>query len=354
MRDEGSFSSHFLPDFCRDSTLLLVILVAELLAVVLTLAHSGTSEHFWRSLALISLFVQWIALGWVALLCRLGAWLNRLAPAIAAGIAYAIVLLITLTVSALTVWLANRVMPATAGNGSLDAQFVLRNALICAIVAAVGLRYMYMQHEWKRNIEARTGARLAALQARIRPHFLFNSMNSIAALIRSRPAVAETAVLDLAEVFRSALEEKDWSTLSEEFELSRHYLALESLRLGDRLQVEWDVESDLGDVRLPALSLQPLVENAVYHGIQPRPEGGAIRIGAHRGDTSLCISIDNPLPTDSAAQHRGNGIAVSNLQERLALAYRGEARLETSVDDGRYLVQLTLPMGDSHARHDRG
>jgi two-component system sensor histidine kinase AlgZ len=234
--------------------------------------------------------------------------------------------------------------------------FMLRNTLISAIVTAVSLRYMYVQHEWKRNIEARTGARLAALQARIRPHFLFNSMNSIAALIRNQPLVAESAVLDLATVFRSVLVDHDWSNLKEELELTRHYLALEALRLGDRLKVFWQIEPDLYAARLPALTLQPLVENAVYHGIQPRPEGGTIQIRAFHKANKLNISIDNPLPETQTKSHDGNGMAINNLKERLELAFRGDATLEIERNAGHFCVTLSLPlvMENKDARNDRG
>ncbi|AOU99424.1 hypothetical protein BI364_00085 [Acidihalobacter yilgarnensis] len=354
MREEGNPSTQFLPDFCRDGTLLLVILMAELLAVILTLAHSGTSISFWRALALTSLFIQWIALGSIALLCRLGPWLNRRPPAVAAMIAYAIVILVTLSLSTLTALFLDWVVHPDQVDLSFDLQFLLRNTLISAIVTAVGLRYMYVQHDWKRSIEARTGARLAALQARIRPHFLFNSMNSIAALIRSRPLVAESAVLDLASVFRSVLVERDWSSLEEELELSKHYLALEALRLGDRLNIEWHIEPGLANTRMPALSLQPLVENAVYHGIQPRPAGGTISISARCASSKLIIRVENPLPGQTAVPHSGNGIAVNNLKERLALAYQGDARLVVVQDAERFSVQLSLPMDATDARDDRG
>ncbi|OBS09591.1 two-component system sensor protein [Acidihalobacter prosperus] len=331
-----------------------MILMAELLAVILSLAHSGTGVHFWRALALTSLFIQWIALGSIAALCRLGPWLNRRPPVVAAAIAYVIVILVTLGLSALTALFLDWVVRPDNVNLDRDLQFLMRNTLISAIVTAVGLRYMYVQHDWKRSIEARTGARLAALQARIRPHFLFNSMNSIAALIRSRPAVAETAVLDLASVFRSVLEERDWSTLAEELELSRHYLSLEALRLGDRLRIEWRIEPGLDAARMPALSLQPLVENAVYHGIQPRPSGGTIRIDARRDGMKLVVVVENPLPGPDANPHRGNGMAVDNLRERLALAYDGRAKLVVEQDAERFSVQLRLPMEAKDARDDRG
>lgn len=356
MRDEGSPTNSFLPDFCRDSTLLLVILMAELLAMIFALSHPGPTTGFWRSLALTSLFIQWIALSSIAVLCRLGTRLNRHRAVVAAMFAYAIVIMITLAISWLTTFLLDQVVHPEHVDPMQDLHFMLRNALISAIVTAVSLRYMYVQHEWKRNIEARTGARLAALQARIRPHFLFNSMNSIAALIRGQPLIAESAVLDLASVFRSVLVEKDWSTLHEELELCKHYLALEALRLGDRLKVSLQINPNLGATRMPALTLQPLVENAVCHGIQTRAEGGLIHISAEQIDNKLSIKIVNPLPETPSNIHDGHGMAIKNLQERLALAYQKNAELEIRQDASHYCVTLNLPitMGNHDAHNDRG
>lgn len=356
MPEKGNSYSPFLPDFCRDNTLLLVILMAELLALILSLSHIGSLTSFWRNLALTSLFIQWIALSSITVLCRLGARLNRLRPAASALIAYALVMLITLAISGLTALFLEWVSGQQFVDYAQKLHFMLRNTLISAIVTAVSLRYMYVQHEWKRNIEARTGAQLAALQARIRPHFLFNSMNSIAALIRNQPLAAESAVLDLATVFRSVLVEKDWSTLKDELELTKHYLALEALRLGDRLNVTWQIDPDLDNARLPALTLQPLVENAVYHGIQPRPEGGTILINALNKSPRLLIQIENPLPVTQIHSHDGNGMAINNLKERLSLAFPGESKFEITQDARHFCVTLSLPLAleNKNARNDSG
>lgn len=355
MRDKGHSNQQFLPNFCHDSTLLLVILIAELLAVILTLAHSGAGGSFWKDLALTSLFIQWIALCSIALLCRLGTWLNQCKPVIAAIITYVIVLLVTLSLSGLTAIFLNWVVihPEILPTAN-DFQFLLRNTLISAIVTAVGLRYIYVQHDWKRGIEAHTGARLAALQSRIRPHFLFNSMNSIAALIQHHPEDAESAVLNLASVFRSVLEERDWTTLKNELELCKHYLDLEALRLGERLNIVWLIDPGLETIDMPALLLQPLIENAIYHGIQPRPSGGTIQIKAQTISSNLIIQIDNPLPKDASATHAGNGIAIDNLKERLRLAYQGKASLTVQQGADLFTVRLSLPTDINHARNDCG
>src|SRR5690606_31316183 len=187
--------------------------------------------------------------------------------AIAATVAYAWVLIVTAAVS----YGGYRLLEPAALAGPRE--FVLRSLGVAGIVAAVALRYLYMQHEWKRRLESESAARIEALQARIRPHFLFNSLNTIAAMIEAAPKAAEAAVEDLADLFRAALAANSRLVpLCDELALARGYLALEHLRLGERLQVEWDVDTLPVDALVPPLTLQPLLENAVYHGIEPRVE----------------------------------------------------------------------------------
>lgn len=217
----------------------------------------------------------------------------------------------------------------------------LRAALLAAAAAALLLGYFELRA--KAFSPAIAEARLAALNARIRPHFLFNSLNTVLSLIRAEPKRAESALEALADLFRSALRDhKELAPLSEEIALGRQYLELEKLRLGERLHVEWQVADVPLDTPIPPLMLQPLLENAVYHGIEPLPEGGTIRIGfARRGD-ELAIEIANPMP--ARGQHApGNQMAVANIRERLVLYYDLEARLEIENAAGNYHVRIILP-----------
>jgi two-component system sensor histidine kinase AlgZ len=182
------------------------------------------------------------------------------------------------------------------------------------------------------------------LQARIRPHFLFNSMNTVAALVRVDPAAAERTVEDLTELFRAALgEDQRTSTLGEELALADRYLAIEQLRLGDRLRVERDLDELPLSLEVPPLLLQPLVENAVYHGIQPLRGGGVVRIGGRRANGAIEIEIDNPVPEDAPVQR--NGHAQDNVRRRIAYHFGGRAGLETVVAEGRYRAIVRLPEG---------
>ncbi|MGA8881750.1 MAG: histidine kinase [Azonexus sp.] len=190
---------------------------------------------------------------------------------------------------------------------------------------------------------AQTEARLAALNARIRPHFLFNSLNAVLSLIRARPQQAEAALESLSDLFRAAMRDPgELVSLADEIALGKQYFELEKLRLGERLAVDWQIGAVSMDLPIPPLMLQPLLENAVYHGIEPAPEGGVVRIAIEQRGEELRIAIANP--TVAAGQHAsGNQIAVANIRERLALYYDLEARLEIDAGKQTYGVRIILP-----------
>ncbi|MDT8450962.1 MAG: histidine kinase, partial [Wenzhouxiangellaceae bacterium] len=201
---------------------------------------------------------------------------------------------------------------------------------------------------WKSQLRAEQGARMASLQARIRPHFLFNTLNTIASLVRTRPDDAEQAVLDLSDLLRSGLRDESWHTLADELELVRGYLRIESLRLGERLRIDWQLSDALPvDDELPALLIQPLVENAIMHGIARLPEGGELKIAgrADRGGKWSFV-VENPVPTDDDP-NGGDGarMALDNIRQRLELAWEGQAQLITNQGDGRFRAELRFPGG---------
>ena len=225
-------------------------------------------------------------------------------------------------------------------------EFSVRNLSVSAIVAAVILRYLYVQHQWRRRLESETRARIQALQSRIRPHFLFNSMNTIASLTRSRPEVAEQVTEDLAELFRESLGDASVpTTLEREFEICRQYLRIEQQRLGERLACEWEVDDVPMQALLPRLTLQPLVENAVYHGIEPAPAGGLVVIRAVCEGILIKISVTNPLaPQSYVSLREGNHIAQGNVTERLEVFFGGRAGMSVESDHESYRVELRFPL----------
>ncbi|MGQ0656483.1 MAG: sensor histidine kinase [Chromatiales bacterium] len=335
----------FLPDFCAIRTVFRVVIIAELLAIVIALASHGTPAERLDELALISLFIQWVALTCAAVLCTVRARLGRWPESLVVTIAYGLMVGVTWFISELTWWLGQWTSGVLALATSSHAEFVLRNLAISAIISALLLRYLYVQHHWQRRVKSESRARIEALQARIRPHFLFNCMNTIASLVRARPEAAEKAVEDLADLFRASLADaRGYLRMGEELHLCRQYLDIESLRLGERLRVEWDVEELPVDSLVPALTLQPLIENAIYHGIEPRAEGGVVRVQGWRDSGRLRIEITNPLPVVAGeARHEGNRMAQENVRERLAACFANAASLVVATESGHYRVTVSLP-----------
>lgn len=328
-----SQEGNFLPNFCANETVFIVVLMAELLALSLSLAQTPSTQDFWLVLAFHSLFIQWIALSAMAILCLLRQHLCRHSAFYNTSISFIIVQILTIFYGFIAQFLLNH-------------QYIIPSyqVAISSIVTAIILRYLYIQHQWKLQTEAEARARFEALQARIRPHFLFNSLNTIASLVSSRPDDAEEVVLDLAELFRAALRDNYHSTLEDELTLLQRYLAIESLRLGPRLQVEWDIDTSLDQsLALPGLLLQPLVENAVYHGIQPAPEGGKLCIQLQQHYQQLRIEISNPYHA-AAPRQEGQRMAQANVRQRLELAYAGRARFNIEQSAERYSVILWLPL----------
>ncbi|MCZ6667816.1 MAG: histidine kinase [Gammaproteobacteria bacterium] len=331
----------YLPDFCDAAVFLRVLLVIELFAIVFALI-SYSSGSLYVQIALNSVLMQWISLSVAAILCgitRLGYLRNtRVTTVVTIGL--------TLIVTLLVSWLSeNFAEMLRIDSPSLGLGFVLlRNSAIAMILIGLALRYFYVQYESERTLEVQAQARLQALQARIRPHFLFNSMNTIASLTHDHPDLAEQAIENLSDLFRASLAAEASIPLQQELELTRGYIQLESLRLGDRLFVKWHMPYDDIEVSLPALTLQPLVENAIYHGVEPLAEGGVIDITIDRENEYTRIVISNPLLEDRTEQHReGNQMAVDNIRERLAIAFSGEATMQQVEDDDRFTVTLKLP-----------
>jgi two-component system sensor histidine kinase AlgZ len=344
---DGADKFLYLPDFCTSRAALANVLICELTALVLTLARESAAVGVWTDLWRTSLFLLWIGLAGAGLLCLMRAPLNRLHVARgSAAVLLLIAALITL-ISAGAYILGHSSLVADSGAAFLFpadlATFLIRNVSIGLVVTALALRYFYVTHEWRRNIEMQATARVHALQARIRPHFLFNSMNTIASLTRSNPALAEEAVQDLADLFRANLSEKrDTITLEEECEVARTYQRIEQLRLGSRLRVDWRIESLPLKALVPGLMLQPLLENAIYHGIEPQPDGGTVTVTGELTGRQITIVVRNPV-TDAESEREGNRLALANIRERLELLYGERGLVKAGKFDAEYIVTLRFP-----------
>jgi two-component system sensor histidine kinase AlgZ len=351
--DLGDEHSLYLPDFCTSRTTLAIVLIVELTAFVLTLARQSIVVDFWTDLVRTSLFLLWIGLAGAALLCVLRSSLTRLSVAAGSAAVLALIAFLVAAISGCAYLIGRTHLVVDSGGTALfpanPLSFALRNVWIGLVVTGLALRYFYVAHEWRRSVELRAAARVHALQARIRPHFLFNSMNTIAALTRTDPPRAESAVQDLADLFRATLSDQhNTITLAEELEVARTYQRMEQLRLGKRLAVEWRTDSLPGAALVPGLMIQPLLENAIYHGIEPRPDGGRVTITGEISAGLITIVVRNPLGA-GPQQRDGNRLALANIRERLALMYGERALMKSGTFDGEYIVTLRFPLIERQA-----
>ncbi len=321
-------------DACHAGVVLRAVLFVETVLGA-AVAFTSPSLSVWLGqLALLTGAVLPATLAWLLIACSLKRWLQRLGlhGQWAAGVllgalagAYA---------CAMLYWLGLGQQPApwlaSAISGAL---------LAAALVAALVLRA-------QARTPAATTARLTELQARIRPHFLFNTLNSAIALVRDEPAKAEALLEDLSDLFRSALSEPSEAvTLNEEITLAQRYLAIEQVRFGPRLQVQWRLDPEAGSALLPPLLLQPLVENAVKHGVEPSAHGSQLYVSTKRRGRWVHIRISNTLPTCNPASHptQGHGMALANVRARLLLLHDVQCSFSAGIHGPTYQVRITVP-----------
>ena len=336
----------WLPDLCRLPRLLVMLSMAELIVIVLALVPDGSHWNYGRFVS-SSAFALWLALAISVLLCGSRRLLARLPPSLGGFLATIGAAAIAAALAAVTHRIDDATSVALVPEGISFARFVGGTTAVAALAVGVVLRYLYVNDSWKAQVRANARAEVEALQARIKPHFLFNSMNTIAGLVRSDPVVAERAVLDLSDLFRAALgASQSDSSLDEEVELAERYLAIEQLRLGERLRVVWRKREPLPwKMPLPRLILQPLVENAVLHGVSRLPAGGEVEIELTQLADRLLLRIRNPAPTPAEGRAGGSRHAQHSIGQRLRYAYGPTARMTAGWDGGYYLCELHVPTG---------
>ena len=336
----------YLPDFCAAGTLFIVLLIAELVAIVLTLAAHEPEGQFLIQLSKSSLFVLWLALLGSAVMCQLRSRLESAGKSRAFVISFVILAIMCVVVAELS-W---QLMWRFAGVAIIDdshSEFILRTFAISSIIIALSMRYLYVSSEWRRSIVLEAQARISALQALIRPHFLFNSMNTIASLTRSDPRQAEEAVEDLSDLLRASLSStRNRTSLKEELEVAAIYQRIEKLRLGDRLNIRWQIDELPMRARIPSLTIQPLIENAIYHGIELLPDGGDVTVTGKRDGQTLSISVSNPVAPGKARDKDGNKMAMANIRQRFELAYGDRASVEIDDQDNNFTVTLRFPIDE--------
>jgi two-component system sensor histidine kinase AlgZ len=316
----------------------MLLVTSELMVLALAMVQAQHDWIDWGYFGLLSLFVQWTVLTSIAMICPLR---PRLAQLSVASATLVIVVLVLADVFAFSLF-ADRVL--NPGAGAPQWHNIAKKMLLAMLITLMVLRYFYLQHQWQQQQEAELQARLSSLQSRIQPHFLFNSMNTIASLIASDPQRAEDAVLDLSELFRASLRTREQLIpLQRELELCQRYLDIEALRLGDRLQLQWRIADGLQNQAIPPLTLQPLVENAIYHGIQPCAQGGIVRVEAQASGDFVYLLVQNPKPEPGHSGHDGNRMALDNIQARVQALFGERAVLKHSHQGDIYTVTLRLP-----------
>jgi len=346
-----------LPDLRNLGTILRILLAVNGATLVAALAREPRLGMLATEWATLTGFVEPHLFAELALLWLVQPWLARVEFRMAVVIVTVITCVLGIGVHALTPRMANEV----AGSLARHLAFAL---------AAQFLLIAYFRLRARALSPAITEARLQALQARIRPHFLFNSITAVLSLMRSEPRRAEAALEDLADLFRVLMRDnRELTPLVEEVELCRQYLELEQLRLGERLVIDWNIKSMPGDALVPPLVLQPLLENAVYHGIEPLTGQGVLSINIFLSRDEVHAILKNPYIANGARHQAGNKMAIANIRERLALHFDAEASLESRVTRDTYEVHIRMPyrtkkpatagdgtstMSRRDAHHDRG
>jgi two-component system sensor histidine kinase AlgZ len=317
-------------DACQMGVVLRAVLFVEV-AIGVVVLFDG--QGFWNWLSRFSLVTGGAlpaVLSWLLLTCLAKHWLARL-PLLLQGVLPTMLGgLMGVSACGLLFWtglLSNPPWLASALSGL---------ALSTVLVTVLVLRA-------KARAPAHTAARLTELQSRIRPHFLFNTLNSAIALVRAEPAKAEALLEDLSDLFRHALMDQGESvTLADEIALAQRYLAIEKVRFGDRLQLEWSLDPRAEGARLPPLLLQPLVENAVRHGVEPSDSGALVRISTQRRGGAVVIKVSNTVPAGPGPA--GAGEALRNVQERLALLHDVQGQFASGTKNGVFQVRIEVPL----------
>ena len=336
-------ADYLLPNLCQGEGLLGVVITAELLSILIVVVKSGVGSFSWLDLGMTSLMALWITLLSASLLCLTRNLLANYSHPVTAALSYGFILLITGFTSLAGQWLM-ALLEVSHSGPPVSFWRLVDHVVIAAIPAGILLRHLFLQQMLRVQQRAELESRIQALQSRIRPHFLFNSMNIIASLIGSDPDKAETVVEDLSDLFRHALTDNHTLVpLRDELNLCRRYMAIEKLRLGERLATVWQIDDYGSGVQIPSLTLQPVLENAVYHGIQLLPEGGEVVVTVGRANNRIQIDVQNPR--NPRMQHnKGNRMAMDNVQTRLQAHFGPSATVQAEIRESCYITHINYPV----------
>jgi len=347
MANANPSGQHFLPDFGSFRVTIRIILLAVLIAGIITISRNENFDYYaLQDLNLLTGFALILSILTTLALKLFSPLIQRMSVMGGSLLVMLVILVVIIAGTELMIAVLFELKITAERWPSWHLSLLSRTILIGGIISILGLRYLLVAHRADVESRAEQEARLQALQSRIRPHFLFNSMNSIASLTRSDPSRAETALQDLADLFRVLLADaRKLVPISAEREISRQYLEIEKIRLGDRLKVSWHVNNVPRSALIPALTLQPLLENAIYHGIEPRFQGGTLRIELWGEGETLNVMISNPLPDVPKHAHgKGNRIAMDNIRLRLESHFGDQSSMQAIQEGGQYHVKLRMPI----------
>lgn len=338
---------HFFTDVGSFASAIRIILAAELIAIIVTVGRNPFfNKQAWDDLNFFSAYALLISFILILTLRVMSPVLRRVSIKAGAIVTFLLLLVVTVISAELIIYVLFDLKYIPQRWPVWRNEFIIRSLVVSAVVGIPLVRMLIIRQRALYDAKIQQDAQLQALQSRIRPHFLFNSLNSVASLTRNDPDRAEAVLHDLADLFRVLLADaRKLVPISAEREISRQYLEIEKIRLGNRLKIKWNVGKIPRSVQIPALTLQPLLENAIYHGIEPRFAGGTIRIDMWAEDNILNIMISNPLPEIAQQSHsKGNQIAQENIRQRLMTQYGSAASMQAFEDSGQYHVKVKMPM----------
>lgn len=325
-----------LPDFRNLGTLLRILIISNALALLHSLILSNSWLDVAQHMMQINTLLTPVLFSSLLLLWSAQTWLNRISYRYGA-------FAVTSSVVVISVFIYYFGGDLYRPPEQIDNYF---DVVRCGMLSAVMCGFLLLYFRLRSRILSRalSDARLQVLRARIRPHFLFNTINAVLGIVRAQPSQAEAALEDMADLFRMAMSDaRDLVPLGREVQLSKQYLALEKLRMSDRLRVDWQISDVPEDVLIPPLLLQPLLENAVYHGIEPLAEGGSISVTLRRVGDQLNLRVENPCPICADLPHQGNRVALGNIRERLDLLFDVEASYQVESGKDYYRVEIVFP-----------
>ena len=317
---------------CSIGTVLRAVLFIQCCVAVGVMFSATNATDWMLRFALVTAGTLPATLGWLLISCLGQRWMLHWSPPFQYGLLLILGTACGLYGCTVLAWFTPLPRPAWVAS-----------ALTGLMLSSLLVAWLVMRH--REQMPADTTARLAELQARIRPHFLFNTLNSAIALVRAEPAKAESMLEDLGDLFRQALKDSgEPVTLGDEIYLAQRYLAIEQVRFGERLRVQWLLDESANRAKLPPLLLQPLVENAVRHGVERSMEGADITIFTQRRGSSVVIKIRNTVPETSDRSTKGHGMALQNVRQRLALLHDVQGRFNYHQKNGVYRVRMEIPI----------